>query len=130
MEKSRTLKALYAANDIAWLATAIYCMVSSEDSPLVMAIVVVTTGVYAFDLCQKFRAMDCRVVPFLKRHWLDVLFLVPFVKLLRGVRIFRGGRALFRMLRWADSLSDLWEICFRVKNSRFCHRRQPKEEMC
>ena len=111
--RQKFLKLFFIANDLVWLATAVAYMCVDEPSPWMNAGVVATTAVYAFDLGLKLKAMDWKLGQFMKKHWLDVLFLIPFVKLFRGMRIFKAGRMLAKALVASDMLNDLSEIAFR-----------------
>ena len=94
-------------NDIVWIITAICCVFFEH--PVITGIVVVTTIIYAIDLCIKFKH-STTVKEFLKNYWLDILFLIPVCKLFRGFRIIKVGR----ILRTMDALNDLSELAFRV----------------
>lgn len=105
------MKTLLLINDIVWIITAICCVFF--DNPVITTIVVLTTIVYAIDLWFKFVKMDYKFKPFIKKHWLDVLFLIPVCKLFRGFRIIKVGK----ILRTMDALNDLSEIIFRIRNA-------------
>lgn len=104
------MKKMMLINDIVWIITAICCVFFEH--PVITGIVVVTTIIYAIDLCIKFKH-STTVKEFLKNYWLDILFLIPVCKLFRGFRIIKVGR----MLRAMDALNDLTELVFRFYNA-------------
>ena len=64
----------------------------------------------AADLLVKFRAMHWELRPFVRRYWVDILLLVPVVKLFRGLRIIKVGRLLVA----ADATADFTEMAYRA----------------
>lgn len=105
------MKFLFSINDVIWVVVAILCVFF--DHPILTALVMVTTAIYTADLVMKFKALHWRLIPFLKVYWLDILFLVPFVKIFRGLRIIKVGK----ILRAVDATCDFTEIAFRIKNA-------------
>lgn len=105
------MKALLVANDVIWISTAIICIF--YENAWTTAIVCLTTAVYAIDLFVKLKNLDFNIKEFAKAYWLDVLFLIPFVKIARGFRIFKFGRLLGQALKTADVVADLSEMAFR-----------------
>ena len=95
-------------NDILWLITAVLCVF--VDHPAITAIILLTTAIYAADLAVKFHNMGWKLGPFVRRYWLDILLLIPFVKIFRGLRILKVGR----MLSMADTACDFTEMVCRT----------------
>lgn len=95
-------------NDLIWIITAILCVF--YDNPIITTFVIITTVIYAIDLIIKFKQLDWKFVPFVKKYWLDILFLIPICKIFRGFRIIKVGR----ILRVADAVNDFTEILFRL----------------
>ena len=95
-------------NDLIWIITAILCVF--YDNPVITIVVIITTLIYAIDLIIKFKQLDYKFVPFVKKHWLDILFLIPICKIFRGFRIIKVGRILIV----ADTVNDFTEILFRL----------------
>ena len=98
---------LLLVNDLLWMATAVACVF--YENALVTGVVIGTTVVYAVDLLIKFRGMGWRLGAFVRAYWLDILLLVPFVKIFRGLRILKVGR----LLSVADSVCDFTEMLCR-----------------
>ncbi len=105
------MKTLLLINDILWIITAICCIFFEHH--IITIIVVITTIVYAVDLWFKFVKMNYKFKPFFKKHWLDILFLIPICKLFRGFHIIKVGK----LLRTMDAINDLSEIIFRFRNA-------------
>ena len=97
-----------AVNDMAWLVTAILCVFF--DHPAITAVVLITTAIYAVDLVFKFHGMGWKPIAFVRRYWLDILLLIPFIKIFRGLRIFKVGK----MLTMADTACDFTEMVCRA----------------
>lgn len=104
------MKILLIINDIIWIITAILCVFF--DDPIITAVVIATTIIYAVDLFIKFKILNWNVKQFFKQYWLDVLFLIPICKIFRGFRIVKVGR----LLRIADVTNDFTEMAFRFVN--------------
>lgn len=104
------MKKLLFVNDILWIITAICCVFF--DNTIITSIVVLTTIVYAIDLFIKFRKMDYQFKPFIKKHWLDILFLIPVGKIFRGFRIIKVGK-LTKALFMMDMANDTVEFITR-----------------
>lgn len=115
--RQKFLKLFFIVNDLVWLATSVAYMCVDEPSPWMNAGVAATTAVYVFDLGLKFKATGWKMKPFLKKYWLDIVFLIPFVKLFRGMRMFKAGHVLAKALVAADTINDLSEIAFRCRDA-------------
>ena len=95
-------------NDLAWVAIAVLCVFCEH--PALTGAIIVSTLIYAADLLVKFRAMHWELRPFVRRYWMDILLLVPVVKLFRGLRIIKVGRLLVA----ADATADFTEMTYRA----------------
>lgn len=98
-------------NDLAWLSTAIACAVMDEPPKPFTYVVAVTTAIYAADLAVKFHRAGWKPRTCLRLYWLDIVLLIPFVKLFRGLRIVKVGM----LLRGMDAACDFTELA-----CRFC----------
>lgn len=119
------MKWLLFINDLVWLATAIRCATCEhlDEHPVLTGIIMVTTVIYAVDLLTKFRALHWNLKEGLRRYWLDILLLIPFVKLFRGLRIIKVGRLLWM----ADAACDFTEMLYRAIHAirTWLHRGGP-----
>lgn len=119
MTKQTLTKFLLIVNDLAWLSTAVACVVMEEPPTPVTIVVAVTTAIYAADLVIKFHRAGWELKTCISRYWLDIVLLIPFVKLFRGLRIVKVGM----LLRGMDAACDFTELVCRF--TRFIGRIRP-----
>jgi hypothetical protein len=123
MTNRLSIKLLLLANDLAWLATAVAYFVMDDPPPELTAVVAITTFGYVVDLLVKFRAHGWNPKTCLRMYWLDILLLVPFVKMFRALRIVKVGR----LIRGADAACDLTEMACRAV--RFVRKIRQKDDI-
>lgn len=66
--------------------------------------------IFVVDVCDKYKKSE-DAKSFLRNNWLDLLFLIPFFRVLLILRVVRLLR-LVRMMRMAGAISEVLEIHF------------------
>jgi len=73
---------------IVWLAVFIIGELYSEYSSWCDLVNIVLLPVFIADLIVRYRRVGS-LVPFLKRHWIDILMVIPYMRFLRILRLLR-----------------------------------------
>lgn len=110
---------LLGINDLLWVVCAIISIF--YDNLFIMTVVVLTTIVYAVDLFIKFKQMNYKFLSFVKKYWLDIIFLIPLCKFFRAFRVVKAGKIL-KLISFCDTAQDLTELtvrCFNLIKKKF-----------